>query len=57
MVRALVALVCAPVDLVQVRVDLVQAHLPQGGLLSVVSSQTRSSVQVQVELGLGSGLC
>ena len=37
LVRALVVLVQAPVVHVQVLVDLVQAHLPQGGLISVVS--------------------
>ena len=41
LVWALVALVQAPVFLVQVLVDLVQAHLPQGGLISVVSSGAR----------------
>ena len=39
MVCALVVLVHVPVDLVQVFVDLVQAHFPQGGLLLVVSRQ------------------
>ena len=39
MVRSLVALVQAPVDLVHVLVDLVQAHPPQRGLISVVSRQ------------------
>ena len=38
-VRALVALVQAPVDLVPTLVDLFQAHPPQGGLISVVSRQ------------------
>ena len=37
MVRAVVALFHAPVDLFQILVDLVQAHSPQGWLLSVVS--------------------
>ena len=50
MVRDLVVLVQAPFDLVQVLLDLVQAHLPHGGLISVVSSQARSSVQVQVQV-------
>ena len=39
MVRSLVALVPVPVDLVQVLVDLVQAHSPQGGLQLVVRRQ------------------
>ena len=39
LVRAFVALVQAPVDLIQVLVGLVQAHLPQGGLILVVSRQ------------------
>ena len=39
MVWSLVALVPVPVDLVQVLVDLVQAHSPQGGLQLVVSRQ------------------
>ena len=46
---ALVFLVHVPVDLVQVLVELVQAHSPQGGLLlSVVSRQ----VVVGPNLGL-----
>ena len=39
MFRSLVALVHVPVDLVQVLVDLFQAHSPQGGLQWVVSRQ------------------
>ena len=39
MVWAIVVLVQAPLDLVQIFDDLVQAHLPQGGLISVVRRQ------------------
>ena len=39
LVRALVVLVQAPAHLVQDLVDLVQAHLSQRGLISVVSRQ------------------
>ena len=46
--RALAVLVHVPVDLVQVLVDLVQAHSPRGGLLSVESRQ----VVVGPNLGL-----
>ena len=38
-VKGIVVLVQAPVDLVHVLVYLVQAHCPQGGLISVVSRQ------------------
>ena len=48
LVLALVALVHAPVDQVQVNVDLFQAHSSQGGLLSVVSRK----VVVGPSLGL-----
>ena len=46
MVRALVVLVQAPAHLVLVLVDLVQAHLSQRGVISVVSRQ----------VGMGPGL-
>ena len=48
MVQALVVLIHVPVDLGQVLVDLVQAHSPQEGFLSVVSRQ----VVVGPNLGL-----
>ena len=47
LVWALVVLVQAPADLVQIFVDLVQAHLSQGVLISVISRQ------VVVRPGLG----
>ena len=62
MVRSLVALVPVPVDLVQVLVDLVQAHSPQGGLQLVVSRQVVVGVRWKqvwyspVVRGLGVGL-
>ena len=71
MVLSLVALVQVPVNLVQVIVDLVQTHSPQGGLQSVVSRQVgpifglvesfwsvfvRGAGMEQVVRGLGLGL-